>query len=133
MVTADNYALNNECGPNNEVLRISSYHSIIHGKCVNSSVNVKETSYVAMATQEAEYSLESDVRGHHVYKYIWTACLAERLSLRTDMGDTHDSYHTMLLGHHVYKYIWTACLAERLSLRTDMGDTHDSYHTMLFR
>ena len=43
MVAAENYALNNKCAPNNEVLRISSYHSVIRGKYVNASVNVKET------------------------------------------------------------------------------------------
>ena len=31
MVAAKNYALNNECVSNNEVLRISSYHSVIRG------------------------------------------------------------------------------------------------------
>ena len=43
-------------------------------------------------------SLESVVCGHHVYKYIWTPCLGERLSLRTDVGNLYDSYHTMLFG-----------------------------------
>ena len=28
MVVAENYALNNECAPNNEVLRISLYYSV---------------------------------------------------------------------------------------------------------
>ena len=35
---------NNECEPNNEVLRISTYYSVIRDKCVCASVNVKETS-----------------------------------------------------------------------------------------
>ena len=48
-----------------------------------------------MAIQKARYSLESVVRGLLVYKYIWTAWVGERLSLRTDMGNAHDSYHTM--------------------------------------
>ena len=34
-----------------------------------------------MTTHEAEYSLESVVRGHHVYKYICTPCLGEQRSL----------------------------------------------------
>ena len=62
MVVAETYVLNNEYAPNNEILHISLYH-------VNASVNVKETSW-HMATQEAEHSLESVVRGHHLYKYI---------------------------------------------------------------
>ena len=49
-----------------------------------------------METQEAEHSLEIVVRGHHVYKYIWTPCLGERLSLCADVGNAHESYHTML-------------------------------------
>ena len=32
MVVAENYALNNRCEPNNEVLHISSYHSFIRCK-----------------------------------------------------------------------------------------------------
>ena len=44
MVTAETYVLNNEYAPNNEILRISLYHSVICGKHVNAIVNVKETS-----------------------------------------------------------------------------------------
>ena len=65
MVEAGNYALNNECAPNNEVLRISTYHSVIRNKCISMSVNVKERSK-HMATQEAEYNLEIVVRGLHI-------------------------------------------------------------------
>ena len=42
MVMAENYALNNECAPNNEVLRISSYHLVICGKRVDASVSIRE-------------------------------------------------------------------------------------------
>ena len=35
MVAAKNDALSNECVPNNEVLRISTYHSVIRGQHVN--------------------------------------------------------------------------------------------------
>ena len=35
MVAAENYALSNECVPNNEVLRIFVYHTAIRGKHVN--------------------------------------------------------------------------------------------------
>ena len=35
MVAFENYALSNECVPNNEVLLISAYHSIIRGQHVN--------------------------------------------------------------------------------------------------
>ena len=65
---AEKDALNNECVPNNEVLRISSYRSIVREKRVNASMNVREMLH--KATQEAEHSLESVVHGHHAYKYI---------------------------------------------------------------
>ena len=68
MVAAETYVLNNEYAPNKEILRISLYH-------VNAIVNVKET-FWHMATQEAEHSLESVVRGHHVYKYIYLDSLS---------------------------------------------------------
>ena len=42
MVAVEIYALNNECAPNNEVVRISSYHSVIHGKCNSTSVNARK-------------------------------------------------------------------------------------------
>ena len=97
MVAAENFALNNEFAPNNEVLRISSHHSDIRGIRVNASVNVEETSQYIVA-RVAEHSLESVVRGHHVYKYIWTHCLGEQLSLRADMANAPDLYCTMLCG-----------------------------------
>ena len=93
MVSAENYALNNECAPNNEVLCISTYHSVIHGKRVSMSVNVKETSQ-HMVTQKPSTAWKASYMAST--QYIWTPCLGERLSLRTDMGNVHDSYHTML-------------------------------------
>ena len=44
-----------------------------------------------MATKEAKYSLESGVRGHHVYKYIWRHHLSERLSVCADVGNAQES------------------------------------------
>ena len=78
------------------ITRFSVYPYIIPLYASNVSMNIKETS-LHMVTQEAEYNLESDVCGQHVYKYIWTPCLGAGLSLCTDMGNAHDSYHTMLL------------------------------------
>ena len=49
-----------------------------------------------MTKQEAEYSLESDVYSHHMYKYICAPCLSEWVSLHTAMGNVRDLYHTML-------------------------------------
>ena len=76
--------IDKECPPNNKVFSTSSYHSVVCTKCVNVSVNVTETS-LYMATQKAQYNLESIVCGHHVYKYIWIHCIGEQLSLHTNM------------------------------------------------
>ena len=88
MVSAENYALNNEYASNNEVLRIFSYHSVIHGKRVNVSMNVRGD------VAQGDTSLENVVRSHYVYKYICTPCLGEQLSLCADVGNAHESYHT---------------------------------------
>ena len=42
-----------------------------------------------METEEAEYSLESVVHRHHGYKYIWTPCLGEHLSLCAVVENAH--------------------------------------------
>ena len=49
-----------------------------------------------METQEAEHSLESVIRGNHVYRYIWTPCFGKWLSLCAYVGIAHESYNTML-------------------------------------
>ena len=95
MVVAENDVLNNECTPNSGVLRIFSQHSIICGIHINTSVNVKVMSLSYIAIQEAEYSLGSVVRTHH----ILLPYLDEHSSLRTDSENAHDSYHTVLFGY----------------------------------
>ena len=44
---AENYALSNECVPNKEVLRISTYHSVIRGQHVNMQREHERQGYVA--------------------------------------------------------------------------------------
>lgn len=39
-----------------------------------------------------EHTIESCVRGFHVYKDVWTPTLHERLQTRQDLGNTKDQY-----------------------------------------
>ena len=50
-----------------------------------------------MVTQEAEHRLESIVPGHHMYKYSWTPCLPEQLSIQVDVKNVHElvSYYAV--------------------------------------
>ena len=73
MITAENYVPNNECAPNNEVFHISSYHSIIHGKC-----ECERQVYVAHGETRSRAQLGK--RRIYVYKYNWIPCLGEWFS-----------------------------------------------------
>ena len=42
-----------------------------------------------METQEDKHRLESVECGNHVYKYIWTPCLGEQLSLCVNVENAH--------------------------------------------
>ena len=39
-----------------------------------------------------EHTLESSVRGHHVYKEVWTPILNECLQTRQDLGNAEDEF-----------------------------------------
>ena len=46
-----------------------------------------------MASQAEEtFSFVSVVRGHHIYKSVWTPMLGERLSVRPETGNNHDKH-----------------------------------------
>ena len=45
-----------------------------------------------MAGERSYFSKESVVRGHHVYKYIWTPGIGEELSVEKEPGNLHDSF-----------------------------------------
>ena len=41
-----------------------------------------------MATlHSTEFSMESIIRGHHVYKYIWSSIVGEELECRIETGN----------------------------------------------
>ena len=39
-----------------------------------------------------EFTLDSVIRGHHVYKDIWTPFVGEELTLNQENGNSHDRY-----------------------------------------
>ena len=45
-----------------------------------------------MAGERSCFSKESVVRGHHVYKHIWTPGISEELSVEKEPGNLHDSF-----------------------------------------
>ena len=46
-----------------------------------------------MATlHNTEFLMESVIRGHHVYKYIWSSFVGEELVCWIETGNVHDLY-----------------------------------------
>ena len=43
-------------------------------------------------------SIHSFVRGHHVYKKIWTPCVGEVLALQQDLGNVHDWFAVAVMA-----------------------------------
>ena len=50
----------------------------------------------SMAESE-ECTLESVIRGHHIYKRIWRPLVGEVLTLEREEGNTHDRFTVSLL------------------------------------
>ena len=49
---------------------------------------------------------ESVVRGHHVYKAIWTPVIGEELSLRAEDNNEHDNHAVAVLkGRNVIGHV----------------------------
>ena len=44
-----------------------------------------------MAGERSYFLKESVVRGHHLYKHIWTAGISEELSVEKEPGNLHDN------------------------------------------
>ena len=66
-----------------------------------------------MASQEcrAVYEKESVVRGHHVYKAIWTPAIGEELEVRTEDDNDHDQHaKSTALSLNVTSYALRALL-----------------------
>ena len=60
---------------------------------------------LAYAADDFAYEFSSIVRGHHVYKSVWTPSIGETLPLSADAGNEHDAYavgvskESVLVGH----------------------------------
>ena len=69
-----------------------------------------------MATlHSAEFSMESVIRGHHVYKYIWSSVVGEELECRIKAGNVHNLYAVSVIRSgtdivgHIPRNISTPC------------------------
>ena len=47
---------------------------------------------MTMAGERSRFSKESVVRGHHVYKHVWTPEIGEELSVKKEPGNLHDDF-----------------------------------------
>ena len=48
-------------------------------------------------SQPQEYDLSSVVRGHHIYKDVWTPIIGEQLLVEKEEGNEHDTFAIALL------------------------------------
>ena len=64
-----------------------------------------------MAERQAS-TLESVIRGRHIYKQIWRPLIGEILTLEREKGNNHDKFavsllkHTTFLGHVPQEFPW---------------------------
>ena len=67
------------------------------------------------STRAELFTLESVVRGHHIYKRIWTPMLGERLQIEVEEGNRNDARAVavqkrgMVVGHlprETAKVVW---------------------------
>ena len=42
--------------------------------------------------EEESFQLESSVRGHHVYKFVWTLVVGQFLQVQPEAENSHDAY-----------------------------------------
>ena len=47
---------------------------------------------MSMAGERSYLLKESVVRGHHIYKHIWTPGIGKELSVEKELGNLHDSF-----------------------------------------
>ena len=72
---------------------ISSYYSVICSVCINSSVNV----IIHSDTRSTAWKVYLVTMCTSTYMYFWAPCFGKQLSLHTDEGNAHNSYHVVLL------------------------------------
>lgn len=60
---------------------------------------------VIVTWQMEVYEKESVVRGHHVYKAVWTPCNGEILALEPERTNEHDQYAVAVLKDNSHVYV----------------------------
>jgi len=61
--------------------------------CQDISVNVNMAEGPSTATtQSNQFVVKCSVRGHHVYKYIWSPCVGEQFDTFCEEDNEHDKY-----------------------------------------
>ena len=65
---------------------------------------------------ETEFLMESTIRGHNVYKYIWSSVVGEELECQIETGNVHDLYAVSvvkgILNSFFLKYVLLYVLKE---------------------
>ena len=57
----------------------------------------REVRWRALVMLKTIFLYESVIRGHHIFKYVWTLCLGEILLVGKEAGNHHDRYAVALL------------------------------------
>ena len=73
-------------------------NKLLIGVITQSSMGVNYSQYKcvleSLSTMSTSFSVDSAIRGHHIYKEIWTPFLGEILSYKVEPGNIHDPYAT---------------------------------------
>ena len=59
-----------------------------------------ETSEASRLRSEADYEIYSMVRGHHVYKTVWTPVIEEQLYLEQEYSNPYDDFAVAVIKDH---------------------------------
>ena len=74
------------------------FNKLLIGVITHSSMDVDCPQYKcvleSLSTMSTSFSVDSAIRGHHIYKEIWTPFVAEILSWKVEPGNIHDPYAT---------------------------------------
>ena len=59
-----------------------------------------------VTVEEKSFVLESSVRGHHIYKKIWTPKLGQSLQVRVEPNNKHDTHAVkyVVVGHLPHEF-----------------------------
>ena len=88
-----------------------------------------------------EYSIDSVVCGHHVYKTVWTLVVGEILIAEQEDMNAEDQYAVAVMKtdnivvhrHHVYKTVWTPVVGEVLIAEQEDMNAEDQYAVVVMK